>query len=64
MIRGIKVVIIAFFSRFFLKKLLYRHNYLSMSMIVIGIFLVGLSTILASNGANASVLGVILLVIS
>lgn len=67
MIRGIIVVIVAFMAFIFLKKKQYRHHITSIIVIFIGVFLVGLSSLLypdVPDVATTSILGIGLLLVS
>ncbi len=43
MITGGVVIFTGLFSKIFLKKILYKHNYLGVILVIIGIMLTGLS---------------------
>lgn len=70
MIRGIIVLIVAAMAKIFLGRRYYSHHLVALAAIFIGIFIVGLSSILfkenssSNEGAGTIVLGLILLVIS
>lgn len=69
MLRGIIVIITAIMSIIFLKRKLYLHHWSSMSVIFIGVFLVGLASLLTpKTGGNedneTKPLGLILLIIA
>jgi drug/metabolite transporter (DMT)-like permease len=67
MIRGIIVVIVAFMAWLFLKKKQYRHHITSLIVLFIGVFLVGLSSLLFPDdtaGGSTSAMGIGLLLIS
>lgn len=51
MMRGLIVFITAIFSIIFLKRVLYRHHYTGMALIVGGIALVGLAVVLSESDA-------------
>ena len=59
MLRSSVVVFTAFLSVVFLKKRLYRHHISSIFLIVLGIFLVGLSSLSSSKSSN--IWGIIML---
>ena len=66
MMRGVIVVITAFMALIFLGKQQYAHHWISLSTIVLGVFLVGLVSILESHkdvGAvgTTSITGIMLL---
>ena len=68
MLRGMLVIVTAFMSIIFLKAKLYRHHWTSLSVLFIGVFMVGLSSFLSSNndtgksaGSQALGLGIIVL---
>ncbi len=65
MIRGIKIVITAFFSIVFLKRKLYRHHWTSVAIIFIGLILVGVAVLTggSSGGIRTEPLGIVLLVL-
>lgn len=64
MIRAFNVVVVAVYSVIFLKRHLYLHEKLGVSLIFTGVFLVGLSSILfKSNSAKNPALGVFMLAI-
>ena len=68
MMRGIIVFITAILAVLFLKRKQYVHHWTALSMIIFGVFLVGLATqVEATGGGNYSKtdpLGIILLIIS
>jgi len=72
MMRGIIVLITAIMSIFFLGKKQYCHHWSSLFTIVLGVFIVGLVGILASNDKNdtdstktpTTVTGIVLLLIA
>eukprot|EP00350_Pseudokeronopsis_sp_OXSARD2_P001375 CAMPEP_0170558574 /NCGR_PEP_ID=MMETSP0211-20121228/36248_1 /TAXON_ID=311385 /ORGANISM="Pseudokeronopsis sp., Strain OXSARD2" /LENGTH=198 /DNA_ID=CAMNT_0010870647 /DNA_START=17 /DNA_END=613 /DNA_ORIENTATION=+ len=68
MIRGIIVLIVAGMAVVFLKRKQYSHHIVSLAVLFIGVFLVGLSTIVNPAGdggeSSTSALGIILLLIS
>lgn len=66
MLRGGVIIITAIFSVLFLKKKLYRHHYLGITLAIIGITIVGTVAISggsSSKSSNAS-LGVLLILCS
>jgi drug/metabolite transporter (DMT)-like permease len=63
MFRSSLVVFTATLAYFFLKKKLYRHHIASITFIIIGIILGGLSQLL-SKGGNISVIGVVLVLVA
>ena len=65
MLRSSVVVFTAFLALIFLKKILYRHHYSSLSAIILGIFLVGLSSILSGKTGRygTSVEGIVILLV-
>mmetsp|Transcript_6634 Transcript_6634/g.9804 ORF Transcript_6634/g.9804 Transcript_6634/m.9804 type:complete len:373 (+) Transcript_6634:8-1126(+) len=64
MIRGFVVVVVAIYSKIFLKRSLFRHQILGMVSCTIGVFLVGLASILyEAPSARNPVLGVVLLLL-
>ena len=67
MIRGIIVLITAGMAMIFLKKKQYIHHFSALAVIFIGVFLVGLSSLIhpeEGTGSSTSALGIILLVVS
>ncbi len=54
MLRSSVVVFAALLAIIFLKKKLYRHHFVSILAIVIGLFCVGLSEALSDKGSGAS----------
>jgi drug/metabolite transporter (DMT)-like permease len=68
MMRGIIVLIVAGMARLFLKKPQYAHHLLSLGLIFLGVFIVGISSTLlkpdSAPGEDTSPLGIILLIIS
>lgn len=68
MIRGIIVLIVAGMAMIFLKRKQYRHHITSLAVIFIGVFLVGLSSLLSDSNSSSesatSVLGIVLLLIA
>ena len=70
MIRGIIVLIVAAMARIFLKKKQYVHHLVSLAVLFIGVFLVGLSSMLGSSddpddeGNDTSALGLMLLIVA
>ena len=53
MLRGGVIVVTALFTIFFLKKRLYKHNFIGCTMAVIGITIVGVSSILFNNSHSS-----------
>jgi drug/metabolite transporter (DMT)-like permease len=67
MMRGIIVIIVAGMARVFLKKPQFKHHLVSLATIFLGVFVVGLSSVVfaeSSGGEETSPLGIILLLIS
>ena len=67
MLRGIKIIITAAFSIIFLKKRLYRHHWTSICCIFLGLILVGVAVLMATDtgkGIETKPLGVIILVVA
>ena len=65
MIRGSILVVVAVYSIIFLKKSLYKHQWLGVVVTSLGIIIVGfVSVIYSSPSAKNPALGVILLLIS
>ena len=64
MMRSSVVIFSAFLALIILKKKLYRHHYVSMALIVLGIFLGGLSQVLDSTGVKLSIAGVIIVFVA
>jgi hypothetical protein len=67
MLRGLIVVITAIMSVTILKRKLYRHHYVGVTLVFMGVFLVGLASVLfvkESSDARDPTLGLILLLIS
>lgn len=67
MMRGIIVLIVAGMARIFLKKPQYKHHLIALATIFLGVFVVGLSSVVFSEGSGGeetSPLGIILLLIS
>jgi len=52
MLRGSSVVFTGLFSRIFLKRVLYKFHYFAMAMIVVGTFVVGLSSVINDNSPS------------
>lgn len=68
MLRGMLVIVTAFMSIIFLKASSYRHHWTSLTVLFIGVFMVGLSSFLSSDnntgkdaGSQALGLGIIVL---
>lgn len=67
MMRGIIVIIVAGMARVFLKKPQYFHHLISLGTIFLGVFIVGLASIVfkpADSGEETSAIGIILLLVS
>jgi len=68
MMRGVIVVITALMAMFFLGRRQYAHHWISLTMIVFGVFVVGFVNIMASKGdttvGQTSIFGIILLLIA
>ena len=65
MFRGAVIIFTASASLVFLKSKLHRHHLVGISIVVIGLIVVGLKAILAQNGKGAGtnpVLGIILII--
>ena len=66
MMRGIIVVITAGMALLFLGKKQYAHHWISLTMIVIGVFVVGLVNVYSkkesSDGSSTSIFGILLLI--
>jgi drug/metabolite transporter (DMT)-like permease len=52
MLRGMLVIVTAFMSIIFLKAKLYRHHWTSLTVLFIGVFMVGLSSFLSDNSKD------------
>jgi len=52
MLRGMLVIVTAFMSIIFLKAKLYRHHWTSLTVLFIGVFMVGLSSFLSTNNSE------------
>lgn len=56
MLRGALVIITATLSKFFLKRILYKHNYIGISSVFVGVVLVGVSGfVIADNSSDVTV---------
>ena len=66
MLRGMKVLVTAVLSILFLKKKLYRHHWTSIAVIFIGLVLVGVAVLTASDSKSidSSPLGIVVLLIA
>jgi len=69
MMRGVIVVITAMMALFFLGRKQYTHHWISLSLIVFGVFIVGFVNIMATKGdtsaaGQTSIVGIILLLIA
>mmetsp|Transcript_32670 Transcript_32670/g.31886 ORF Transcript_32670/g.31886 Transcript_32670/m.31886 type:complete len:330 (+) Transcript_32670:384-1373(+) len=67
MMRGAVVLVVALMAFIFLKRMQYRHHVTSLAVIVLGVFLVGLSSIINeddSEEASNTGLGIMLIIIS
>ena len=65
MLRGSIIIFTSFFSVIFLKRILYRHNFLGMSLVVVGLALVGLGALVElQKGAKTEVLGIALVIVA
>jgi drug/metabolite transporter (DMT)-like permease len=64
MLRGSIIIITAGMSILFLKRKLFIHHWSSITLIFIGVFLVGLASIKSSSGEETKPLGLILLIVS
>lgn len=69
MMRGLIVVITAFMSIIFLKRKQYRHHWVGIILILVGVFIVGLVAIMADSGDSSdsngsAALGIFLLICS
>lgn len=53
MLRGIIVLIVAAMAVIFLKRKLYIHHYSSLACIFIGVFLVGLASLMGETSAGS-----------
>jgi len=68
MMRGVIVLITAFMSIIFLKRILYKHHWTALVFIIGGIALVGIAATLFSNGGGGDeedkhpVIGIILMI--
>ena len=54
MLRGGVIVITALFTVFFLKKKLYKHNWIGCVLAILGITIVGVSSMLFANSNSSS----------
>lgn len=54
MLRGGIVIITALFSKIFLKRILYKHNYLGIVLVIVGISIVGGANFLFPASSNTS----------
>ena len=61
MLRSSVVLFAAIISIFVLKKRLYRHHWTSMFLIIVGIFMVGISS--SSDSDTTSIVGIVILLI-
>lgn len=66
MLRGMIIIVTAGMSIIFLKRKLYRHHWSSIGCIFLGVFLVGLASLLYSSGSGSSTnpVGLIMLIIA
>ena len=68
MMRGVIVVITAVMALVFLRKKQYAHHWISLFTIVLGVFIVGVVNIMASNKEDSSstttITGICLLLLS
>lgn len=68
MMRGVIVVITAMMAMFFLGRNQYAHHWISLTLIVFGVFVVGFVNIMASKGdstaGQTSIFGIVLLLIA
>lgn len=67
MLRGIIIIVTAVMSIIFLKRKLYRHHWSSIGVIFLGVFLVGLASILkpgGSQGGSTNAIGIIMLLVA
>lgn len=62
MIDGGNLLVTAFFSVIFLKRVLYRHNYLGLFFNILGLIIIGISALVNSSYEDNSnlLLGIIL----
>jgi drug/metabolite transporter (DMT)-like permease len=63
MLRGGIVIITALFSKIFLKRILYRHNFLGIFLVIFGILLVGGANFIFPASKSSSSASVIYLII-
>ena len=54
MLRGGFIVIVALVSVFFLNRKLYRHHILGLSLVIIGISLIGVAAVTTDNSKSES----------
>lgn len=65
MFRGLELLFVMFFAKFFLGNPIYRHHVLGVGSVVFGLFLVGLNSLLNKDAsATNPTLGMILVIIS
>ena len=69
MLRGMLVIVTAFMSIIFLKAKLYRHHWTSLTVLFIGVFMVGLSSFLnktdnTGKSSEIQAIGLVLIVIA
>ena len=67
MLRGSIVVVVALYSRLFLKRKLFQHHYVGVAFVTGGVLIVGLGSVfMGGSGSNASnpALGAILIVVA
>jgi drug/metabolite transporter (DMT)-like permease len=66
MLRGLIIVITAVMSVCFLKRKLYRHHWSSMTVIFVGVFLVGLAKFIdpKSTSGESKILGIMMIIIA
>jgi len=64
MLRGSVILFTSILSVYFLKRVLYRHNYLGISLIIVGLILVGLGALVekGGKGAQTDLLGILLVI--
>ena len=63
MMRGLIVVVVALYSVVFLRRTLFRHQVLGVVFVLVGVFIVGLASILKSQSSSRNpILGAILIV--
>jgi len=66
MLRGSVILFTSILSVYFLKRVLYRHHFLGISLVIVGLILVGLGALVekGGKGAQTDLLGLLLVIIA